>query len=332
MRTLKPRAVPHLIVTAAIIAAMFGLAPARALAQRDNRPPAQPGPPPAAAEPRPAPAPPPAPNDGAGWLGISMAELTPEKAREVKLNDLHGAVVTGVTENSSAAKAGLAGGDIIIEFRGQRVEGTLELARLVRETPPGRVAKITVWRDGRSRDFSVEMARAPGLFSGNLLSPEFQERLRQFEDRMQRRFGRNAPPPSGAGPGAPAPPNAPAPLGPPPQRGAAGAPVLGIAVQDVSGQFGQYLKVPDGQGVLVTEVQTGSAAEKGGLHVGDVIISVDGQRVRNAAELRGQVRRTNESRTATLRVIRNGAETTVHVEISATPAGARAGDRPAIPI
>jgi serine protease Do len=267
------------------------------------------------------------PADGAGWLGISMSEVTPEKAREVKLTDVHGAVVTGITENSPAAKAGLAGGDIVTEFRGQRVEGTLELARLVRETPPGRVAKITVWRDGRSRDFSVEMGRAPGLFSGNLLPPDFQQRLRQFEDRMQRRFGRNAPPPPGAAPGAPVPP------GPPSQRGAVGAPVLGVAVQDVSGQFAGYLKVPDGQGVLITDVQAGSAAEKGGLHAGDVIIAVDGQRVRNAGELRAQVRRSNETRTAALRVIRNGAETTVNVEISAAPRpGAGANDRPSTPI
>jgi serine protease Do len=160
-----------------------------------------------------------------------------------------------------------------------------------------------------------------------LLPPDFQQRLRQFEDRMQRRFGRNAPPPPGAAPGAPVPP------GPPSQRGAVGAPVLGVAVQDVSGQFAGYLKVPDGQGVLITDVQAGSAAEKGGLHAGDVIIAVDGQRVRNAGELRAQVRRSNETRTAALRVIRNGAETTVNVEISAAPRpGAGANDRPSTPI
>jgi serine protease Do len=260
-----------------------------------------------------------------------MSEVTAEKAREAKLSDVHGAVITGVSENSPAAKAGLAGGDIITEFRGQRVEGTLELARLVRETPPGRVVKLSVWRDGRGRDMSAEMGRASNLLSGNLLPPDLQDRLYQFQDRMQRRFeNRNGPPPPGAGnPGPQGPPQSNGPR----QRGAAGAPVLGIAVQDVSGQLGAYLKVPEGEGVLVTDVQAGSAAAKGGLHAGDVIISVDGQRVRNTAELRERVRGTGEAHTAALRVVRNGAETTLNVEISAAPRpGARPNDRPAIPI
>jgi serine protease Do len=261
-----------------------------------------------------------------------MSEVTAEKAREAKLNDPHGAVVTGVSENSPAAKAGLAGGDIITEFRGQRIEGTLELARLVRETPPGRTVKLTVWRDARSREISVEIGRGSDLLSGNVLPPDFQDRVRQFQQRMQRRFNFDGRPPA---PGAPPPPvpNSPAPQGPPPPqiqprqpRGAAGAPVLGIAVQDVSGQLGAYLKVPDGgQGVLITDVQSGSAAEKGGLRAGDVIIAVDGQRVHNAAELRARIRATGETHTAALRVIRNAAETMLNVEISAA---ARPGARP----
>ena len=126
MSRIIPGAGRHFIVTAAIIAATLGLPPGRALAQRGN-PSAPPGPPPAAADRNPlTPAPPPSPaaNDGAGWLGITMSEVTAEKAREAKLSDVHGAVITGVSENSPAAKAGLAGGDIITEFRGQRVTVT----------------------------------------------------------------------------------------------------------------------------------------------------------------------------------------------------------------
>jgi serine protease Do len=231
-------------------------------------------------------------------------------------------VVTGVSENSPAAKAGLAGGDIITGFRGQRVEGTLELARLVRETPPGRVAKLTVWRDGRSRDISVEIGRAAGLLSGDLMPPDMRDRLRQFQERMQRRFeGRNAPPPRG-GPV----PGAPGTQGRQQQRGAPGAAVLGVTVQDVSGQLGAYLKVPEGQGVLITDVHAGSAAEKGGLQAGDVIIAVDGQRVHNTGELRARMRGTTATRTVALRVVRNGAETTVNVEVSA-PSQPGAGAR-----
>jgi S1-C subfamily serine protease len=158
---------------------------------------------------------------------------------------------------------------------------------------------------------SVEIGRSPIPFSGSLLPPDWQDRVLQFQERLQRRLeGRDAPRP-----------------------GAASAPVLGINVQNVSGQLGAYLKVPEGQGVLITNVQAGSAAERGGLQAGDVIIAVDGQRVRNAAELRAQVRATAGTRTAALRVVRNGVETTVNVEVSAAPRpGARAAEPAAIPI
>ena len=325
----------NFILWAALAAVMLGFSPERILAQQGNPPPAQ-RPPRAGAVPSPVPPAPhlsPAASDGAGWLGITMSEVTPDKAKEAKLNDVHGVVITGVSENSPAAKAGLAGGDIITEFHGERVEGMMELARLVRETPAGRTVELSVWRDGRSRDFSVEIGRAPALLSRNFgpngfdnpLPPDFQDRLQQ---RFQRRFAfPNAPaPPSGAAPGAPAP----APQRQSRQRGGA---LLGIAVQDVSGQLGAYLKVPGGQGVLVTDVQSGSAAEKGGLHAGDVIMAVDGQRVHNTNELRTQVRSTQGARTAAIKVIRNGVETTVNVEVSPAPQpGSRRGRQPAIPI
>ena len=93
----------------------------------------------------------------------------------------------------------------------------------------------------------------------------------------------------------------------------------------MSGQLGSYFGAPEGEGVLVREVVSGSPAEKGGLKAGDVIIKVDGKRVRSTSELRSQLREKRESKdaetgrvnakTVALSVIRKGAETTVNVEI-----------------
>jgi hypothetical protein len=65
------------ILWAALAVALLGFAPGRTLAQQGNPPPAQ-QPPRAGAVPRPVPPAPPlssADTDGAGWLGITMAEV-----------------------------------------------------------------------------------------------------------------------------------------------------------------------------------------------------------------------------------------------------------------
>ena len=53
---------------------------------------------------------------------------------------------TRVEEDSPAEKAGLKKGDIVLEYNGQRVEGTEQFIRFVRETPPGRAVRLTIWR------------------------------------------------------------------------------------------------------------------------------------------------------------------------------------------
>jgi serine protease Do len=226
-----------------------------------------------------------------------MSEVTAEKARELRLTDVHGVLVTGVSENSPAARAGLAGNDVITDYNGQRVEGTLQFARLVRETPPSRTARLNIWRDGRSREISAEIAASPSWSSSvqgvlDDVMPRVQRRLEQILPQRDR-LARDA--------------------------------RLGILAQDVSGQLGAALGAPDGQGVLVTEVLAGSAAERGGLLAGDVIAFVDGERVRDTQELLARLRARTGGGSTALRVIRKGTETTVTVQLEAprSPAPAR---------
>ncbi len=232
-----------------------------------------------------------------GYLGISMQEVTAEQAKELKLPAVRGVFVADVEQDSPAAKAGVKKGDVITEYNGEHVEGTLQLTRLVRETPPGHAAQLSVWRDGRAQNLSAELGHAPGPMEGA---------LRGMNPRM---FLGNPPAP-GPGNGN----NGYNSQQGPPRDGARETPALGIAAQDLTPQLGSHFGVPSGEGVLVSDVHKGSAGEKAGLKAGDVITNVDGQAVRNVADLRTQLRAKRSASSIALTVVRDGKETTVNAQ------------------
>ena len=83
-----------------------------------------------------------------GWLGVSIQPVTHELAKSLKLSEPAGALVSGVTEGSPAAKAGLKPGDVILEFNGERVARADRLPNAVATTAVGREVPLAVMRDG----------------------------------------------------------------------------------------------------------------------------------------------------------------------------------------
>jgi len=255
-----------------------------------------------------------------GYLGIRMEEVGSDKAKELKLPAERGALVTYVAENSPAAKAGLKTNDVITDFDGQRVESTMALQRMVREVPAGRTVSLGVWRDGHSQTLSVaigsrqsRMKREDGNFF--FMSPDNGD------------FNVRVAPPAMAIPAIPAIPSTIETFRLDGMGRLFGAPMLGIDAEDLSGQLGAYFGAPDGQGVLVREVMPGTPAEKGGLKAGDVILRVDGKRVKTSEDLRSALRdkadkaapsgdsEKTPAPASDLSVLRSGKEMVVHVEL-----------------
>lgn len=236
-------------------------------------------------------------DEGPSWLGIETQEVTAENAKELKLPAERGVLVAGVTKDSPAAKAGLKENDVITEVNGQRVEGAAQFRRMIHEIPAGRSAQLTVWRDGRAQTLSATLGKAeerhstwmnatPGAFAFRM--PEMQIPEMPSIDL-------------GEGMGVLA----------------GGHPRLGIDAEDIGGQLGSFFGAPDGEGILVRSVNSGSPAEKAGLKAGDVITSFNGERVRSLGDLREKLAAQHESTTAKIGLLRNKSEVTVSVELPA---------------
>lgn len=99
-------------------------------------------------------------NDGQverGWLGVQIQAVTDDIAASIGLDDAQGAIVADAQEDSPAEKAGLEAGDAIIKVDGKTIESPKDLSRLIAGYTPGSEVDITVWRDGREKDFTVEL-------------------------------------------------------------------------------------------------------------------------------------------------------------------------------
>ncbi len=83
-----------------------------------------------------------------GYLGVILDSVKPEFAKVYKLGQTGGAIITDVRDPlSSAAKAGLQAGDVILEFNSQKVENAQDLIAKVALTKPGEDVQITYLRD-----------------------------------------------------------------------------------------------------------------------------------------------------------------------------------------
>ncbi|MCK9294602.1 MAG: DegQ family serine endoprotease [Desulfobulbaceae bacterium] len=60
--------------------------------------------------------------------------------------------------------------------------------------------------------------------------------------------------------------------------------VLGLTVQQLTPELAQSLKIKDKEGIIVANVEPGSAAEEAGLRPGDLILEVNRQEVKNMEE------------------------------------------------
>lgn len=87
-----------------------------------------------------------------GWLGVDMEDLTPELAKELRLDGSGGVRVRSVIEDSPADRAGLRQGDVILSFNDSPTSDSNRLHNRVALTSPGTQAKLQLIRENGKRE------------------------------------------------------------------------------------------------------------------------------------------------------------------------------------
>ena len=234
--------------------------------------------------------------DGGSWLGVEMQEVTSEKAKSLKLSSERGALIGKVLPDSPASQAGLKENDVVTEINGQHVEGTAQFRRMICEIPGGRNVQLSIWRDGRQQTITATLGKSEERHNTMMkaMPQAFAFRVPEMPEIPEiRNFDWNG------------------------GMLLAGKPRLGIDAEDLTGQLGAYFGVPEGEGILIRNVNADSPAEKAGVKAGDVITTFNGERIRTSGELREKLAGIEGGKSVTLGLLRNKSEIKLTVELPA---------------
>jgi serine protease Do len=97
-----------------------------------------------------------------GYLGIGMNDVTPDNAHFFNLQDATGAVVSQVTPDSPASRAGLRTGDVIAKINGEKVINGSALQVAISQMAPGTKINLGILRDGKPETLNLTVGQFQG--------------------------------------------------------------------------------------------------------------------------------------------------------------------------
>ncbi len=94
---------------------------------------------------------------------------------------------------------------------------------------------------------------------------------------------------------------------------------IGVGVQDVTPEIAVSLKLAAAGGVLITQVERGGPADKAGVKLGDVLLTVNGRPVADTTAMLNAIAALQPGQQAQLKLTRNQAENELAVTIGQRP-------------
>jgi serine protease Do len=180
-----------------------------------------------------------------GWLGVRIDNIDEDKAQALGLPEAKGALIVEASKGKPADLAGLKDGDVILSVNGEKISDSRDLARKIAGLAPNATADIRVLRSGREQSIPVKLG--------------------DFRDAAGPRVDQ---------------PKADTSKAPPPAASTELA-SLGIALAAPGSTAAKNVR----EGVLISEVKSGSDAATKGLRAGDIVLEINFNAVSAAADI-----------------------------------------------
>ncbi len=276
---------------------------------------------------------------GEGSLGVYVGDVNEERARQLKLAEVRGALIGTLEEGSAAAAAGLQENDVILALNEQKVFNPSDLYRFLTGTAAGETVALGISRNGFVQTIKVRLGQRRAsqkneiqrLFGdADAMLRAAEDRIKQAQEARQRgdeeealrlleeekefrrgseenraaverdlREGKIQPEMSRK-------------FG---YNLMAARHQLGVRVTGLTEQLARFFNATGG--VLVSELVAGSIAENAGIKIGDCITAVDHDRVNTPSDLNRLIDRTSRdgkgANDITLTIVRDRNEQTVKV-------------------
>ncbi|HMC76722.1 MAG TPA: trypsin-like peptidase domain-containing protein [Vicinamibacterales bacterium] len=207
-----------------------------------------------------------------GVIGVTVAKdrLSAETAKAFGLPSTGGALISSVSPNRPADKAGIIPGDVVVEFNGKPVKDSDSLVGMVVATKPGTSVPVVIYRSNQRKTMNVTI----------------DELDLEAEQNLSARRGT----PNGAEP-------APSVV----------SPGFGMTLDPITPEIARRIELPpNGGGAIVTDVDRNSPAARGGVIPGDVILEVNRQKVANMSQVTRELQKVQNGQVAFLLIWRDG--------------------------
>ncbi len=222
------------------------------------------------------------------WLGVYTQTVDKDLKEAFDLDAEKGVIIKNVVPNSPADEAGLRQGDVILTIDKISLADADQLTQIIQGHQSGDEIDMTVSRRGKEKQVAITLGEKDDsdraiILDNNIWSPRAYSKSHQYyREAMTNTY-------------------------------------IGVTLESLNKQLGEYFGVKDGNGVLISEIQKDSPAEKAGLRAGDVITAIDGSPVDEVSEVREAVSDKKEGESMDLTILRDKREQKIAVQVEEAP-------------